>query len=407
MIKNVAVVFQNNIQFESFINAVDIMIEKKINVDIFVPTTDSNDGIDDMYNDFYKKISALNYNIYRKKLKKNYDILFEPYYIEQFSQLARKYTVKYMYGLTTKPKYSLSLSTNYIFDAFLCYGDEDANCLENYGKVYKIGNIKYAKSINVSTNIKDKIKILYLPTYGDYSSIEIITSKLKKIENKFDIAIKPHHGTEFIKNTIETKRRKYISQNFKTIYSSNDSLDDLIYKYDLIISDMSGAVFDAICLKKPVIMFYKNNNNIKYGNYLSLPLQYAQKDYIISTTGEDEIESLIDEALTNEYIKKQNKAFKLLFCCENNESDKRFNDFLDQIEKDMNESYYQIHQQIKLEIINLTKTIPKTYDLKINKLEKQMCELNNEYQNFQKEIFESKSWKITKILRLLRSKLKK
>lgn len=145
-IKRVAVVFQNNIQFESFINAVDIMINRGIIVDLFVPITYSNDGFNIMFDEFFKKISKSKYNIYREPTDFCYDILFETYYIEQYKNLKRKYTIKYMYGLTTKPEYSLSLNINYIFDAFLCYGDMDSICLQNYGKTFTIGNIKYLNS---------------------------------------------------------------------------------------------------------------------------------------------------------------------------------------------------------------------------------------------------------------------
>ena len=65
-IKRVAVVFQNNIQFESFINAVDIMINRGIIVDLFVPITYSNDGFNIMFDEFFKKISKSKYYIYRE-----------------------------------------------------------------------------------------------------------------------------------------------------------------------------------------------------------------------------------------------------------------------------------------------------------------------------------------------------
>ena len=62
-IRNVAVVIENNIQYESFKNAIDIMIEKKINVDIFIPIQEINDGFDIMFNEFYEEIKVENKNV--------------------------------------------------------------------------------------------------------------------------------------------------------------------------------------------------------------------------------------------------------------------------------------------------------------------------------------------------------
>lgn len=41
-IKNVAIIIANNIQFDSFKNAIDIMLKQNINVDIYVPQKYNN-----------------------------------------------------------------------------------------------------------------------------------------------------------------------------------------------------------------------------------------------------------------------------------------------------------------------------------------------------------------------------
>ena len=425
-IKKVAVVIENNIQYESFKNAIDIMIERNIKVDIFVPLDNVEDGFNIMFDKFYQKIQNTNYNIYRKINKIKYDILFIPYLIEQFTKLNRKYTIKYMYGLTTKPEFSLSLKTNYIFDGFLCYGNFDASCLQNFGITFKIGNLKYLNFKCKRQKAKDKLTILYLPTYADYSSIEILGPELKKIENEYNIIIKPHHGTEYLKNEKEQNRMNYLKKNFKQIYSSTDSLLDLLNKSDVVITDQSGAVFDAICAQKPVLMYY-NESELSENN-IALPIRYAKQNYFISFSKlNNNLKEFIKKACEPKQLTQQKKLFNILFCKSETIKD-NFLKFLDNLEKGIiNNDYYENHQLLKRKISNMFTNID-SMNHKINELEKkvQVCSqeisiksqklhelikkyniLEKEYLNFKENIYNSTSWKITKPLRNIKKIIKR
>ncbi len=417
-IKKVAVVFENNIQYESFKNAIDIMIEKNIKVDIFIPLDENDDGFNIMFDTVYQKIQNTNYNILRKLNDIYYDILFIPYLINQFSKLNRKYTIKYMYGLTTKPEFSLSLETNYIFDAFLCYGNYDASCLKNFGITFEIGNLKYINFQSKKRTKNNKLTILYLPTYAEYSSIKLLGPELKKIEDKYNIIVKPHHGTEYLKNEIEQKRMDYLKKNFKNIYFSTDSLLDLLNKSDVVITDQSGAVFDAICTKKPVLMYYNENELTK--NNIALPIRYAKQNYFISFTKlNNDLNKFIKQACEPKQLAKQNKLFNILFCKQKDVKN-NFLKFLEDLESGIiDENYYDNHQILKSKISNLFENINNanykinelenkiqsysqeitTTSQKLNEITKQYNNLKEEYSDFKNDIYNSTSWKITKPLR--------
>lgn len=427
-LKRVAVIFQNNIQYESFINAVDIMIKRGILVDLYVPINNLNNGFNTMFDAFYNKIANSKYNIYREPNDFYYDIVFETYYIEQFKDLKRKYTIKFMYGLTAKSEYSFSFDINYIFDAFLCYGKMDAICLQNYGKTFEIGNLKYLNTKLKPNKIKQKKTILYLPTYGDNCSIDKIGKEIALLNGKYDIIVKPHHGTEYLNNPIETQRMQFLKNNFNTIYSSKDSLEKLMEKCDLVISDLSGAVFDSICLGKPVIMFLANTDS-HYGEYKSLPIQFADSGYILTIDSINckNLEEIINKSLKNDYIKKQQEAFNILFCCKSCISGDKFSNVLDSIENGgIEDDYYLIHKQVKQEINNLKSTrneysiLTKEYNDLINKneiliqennaLDKKLSDSYQYVENLKNEInllHNSTSWKITKPLRKFKLVIKK
>lgn len=419
-LKNVAIIFQNNIQFNSFENALKIMKERDINIDIFIPKYESNDGFPDMFNEFYNNIINLGYNIHREITDTEYDILFCPYEIIQFKDLKRKYTIKYMYGISTNPSYSMSLKINYYFDAFLCYGEEDEKILNNYGKTFKIGNLKYLNTkINKKKN--NKKTILYLPTYSTNSSIEILTKELTKLKHKYNIIIKPHHGTEFLNNDIEKNRRELIKKNFENIYSSKTKLEELLNIADIVISDMSGAVFDAVSLNIPVVMYY-NSDSCKYGEYESNCTKYAKSGHIIAfETLNNNLDKLIEKAMSKKQIEKEKELFNILFECDNKDSKKLFINFLNELENNViNEEYLQVHNKIKEEIsafindslikeklqaeLNYEKNknqelneLLKDNNKNLERLQRKMEELTIENKNLNDSItsiYNSKSWKL-------------
>lgn len=352
-IKKIAVIIQNNIQFNSFENALKIMNDRNIYIDIYIPDYKSDDGFPDMFNEFYENIIDLGYNIYRNVTDTYYDILFCPYEVVQFKNIKRKYTIKYMYAVSAKPNYSMSLKINYCFDAFLCYGEEDAKILNNYGKTFKVGNLKYLNTkINKMKN--DKKTILYLPTYSTNSSIEILVKELIKLKHKYNIIIKPHHGTEFLNNDLEKNRRELIKKNFENIYSSKTKLEELLNMADVVISDMSGAVFDAVSLNIPIVMYY-NSNTCKYGEYESNCTKYAKNGHIVAfETLNNNLEDLIKKAMSKQQMEKEKELFNILFECDNKDSDKLFINFLNKLENNtIDEEYLKVHKKIKDEINTL------------------------------------------------------
>jgi O-antigen biosynthesis protein len=407
-IKNVAIIIQNNVQFNSIENAIKIMQERNINVDILIPEyNDSSGGFQEMFNEFYNNIKNYNFNIYRKPTNKNYDILFYSYENPMFKNIKRKYTIKYLYGAATKPDFSMSLRTNFTFDALLCYGEEDAKILNNYGKTFKIGNIRYL-NVKIDKEKKEKKKtILYLPTYSKDSSIELIFDELVKLKEKYNIIIKLHHGTEFLNDEIEIKRRNLLKENFDFIYTSKTPLEELFNKSDVVISDMSGAVFDAICLNIPVVM-YCDQTKRNYGKYQSICNKYSKNGHIVSfNVLDNNLETLIKKACSKKQLEKEKELFNIMYACENKDTRVLFENFLDEIENGcIDEEYLQVHNQNKLEISKLYDYEAKYYIIndQYNNLQKEFEILKANHEILQKEknalsaqlnnIYNKKIWKI-------------
>ena len=406
-IKSVAVVIQNYIQYESFYFAINLMIKKGIDVDIFVPEEKNDVGFKNMYDKTYNYLKKLNnYNI-KRKYKENdfYDALFMVAPVYQFLDLKRKYTIKYMYGFVTKPNYSCSLEVNNIFDIILTYGKSDA-FLNNYAITYPIGNVKYVDFEKDKSRKNNKKNLLYLPTYGGDTNIADITKELIKLKKSYNLLIKAHHGTNYLNNVEEEKRRKLIEQNFDKIYSTEYSLGKLLKKADIVISDNSGAIWDAICTEVPVLISTENMQVLKYGNYIPQHYRAIENKDILEFNKTNDLASKIEETLNIKQIEKQIRLKNKIFCCENKDSIKLFEKFLEELDNGLvSEDYYKIHQNYKKEVEELLKNrfLLRNELLKNERFKKENLLLENQI----KQCYNSTSWKITKPMRAIKTLIRK
>lgn len=190
-----------------------------------------------------------------KEKGKVFEVLLSPYYLVQNQELARKHA-RLIYGLA-KDRWNYAW-WNSQYDAILTYGTEDTSRFECYQTAYPVGNCRWDTFLRNFASVEDthshqerKKGILYAPTYGELSSIDGWFSDIADLSNEFEVYVKPHHGTLFKKSEEERLRR--IQESGLNMISSLQELVDILPAIDVIISDGSGMVFDALLLKKPLI----------------------------------------------------------------------------------------------------------------------------------------------------------
>ncbi len=190
----------------------------------------------------------------------------------------------------------------------LVFGEYAFNKLYKFTPVEIIGNPKYIKlykksfwqDLNSNYNYIDRSKktLLYLPTWGRLSSYKKYINEIIKLSNNYNILIKIHHNSDFSKEVVKD------NINNITYYGSEVDTMELIVISDIVISDYSGAIFDAIYCEKPLILlnisFYKLiiSNKISFN---SLELKYRKEiAYIVNRP--NELSLAIDYVLANRVI---------------------------------------------------------------------------------------------------------
>lgn len=147
-------------------------------------------------------------------------------------------------------------------DLNMVYGSYAAERIEPLSPVRIVGNplfdewcshlFHYSSRIRLAPYIKPSRKtLLYAPTWGDLSTLKEHINEVISLSDDFNVFIKLHHNTEILERFKNSEWRHNRNVHF---FGSSVRLVELMTVTDLVISDYSGAIFDAILCQRPVIL---------------------------------------------------------------------------------------------------------------------------------------------------------
>jgi hypothetical protein len=145
-------------------------------------------------------------------------------------------------------------------DLNLVYGDYAARKIAHFSPVCVSGNPRYdcwtdslfhASAKSKYQNILDSSKetILYAPTWGDLCTIDFFLEAILNLKEKYNVIVKPHHNTILL----EKDRMRRLGKARFVLGTDHDILE-LMAVADYVISDYSGAIFDAVFCRKPIVL---------------------------------------------------------------------------------------------------------------------------------------------------------
>lgn len=375
MKRDIAIVVLNYIQYINVIPAIKKLIKKGYTVDFYCPKIKSDDGFQEMFEDARKFLLVEGYNVYDKTQPIEYKVLLEPYPEYSFDFKA-KYFIKYRYGnISAKPSIVYK-PENYIkYDCILCAGDYDANYLNVFARTVKTGNMKYINFKKRKDRKTSKKNLLYLPTYGDGCSIDEIIEEINNLRKEYYVIAKVHHGTSFLKN--ETERIEKIKNSVDEFYDYHKELSELLEITDVVLTDNSGSIFEAIYTEIPVAIYCDDVNKFKLDGFNTTQYEMVINEIIPYTNNKKEIKKILKEAQSNKYYQKQKEWNKQNFYHPKNLT----NDFVNIIESylkdEINHRYHEMHNILKKEYYGNKKLIEKIYIEKNEEINKLETEKNN------------------------------
>lgn len=289
-------VFHNLVTYESMRNVLIELRKNNIPFDILVPLSTTDINAKKMFEDTAESISKDFPNVMLGNSISNvrYKAAFLPF-LPFFFSVDCDYIVRYQYGIG-KAAYNFDTwSMN--FDFILCQSYYDFNALRNYTQAKLVGNPKFLKTKQTRSR---ELSILYMPTYGELSSLDERFEFVRKLAREYHVRIKLHHMTLYY----EPERVDMIKTVFKEedIYTHKHFLSDLFQNTDLVISDTSGAIFDSIQYGIPLVLL-KKKGQVFQGSQISLEEQLVSEGKIPTVFNDDDTEKIeLINSQYNEYL---------------------------------------------------------------------------------------------------------
>lgn len=309
--QQVAFIIDDLTEFYALRELIDTLRKENIPTDIIVPFDSGYNGLAEHT---FKKIKNFGYSPLNDVPKdKIYKILFSPYpTIEAIRRAQFIYQIRMPYStISAKPNPVYNTEFKIDYDAIICFNKYEPPFLSCYGaECYAVPYWKYHNLKNDHAKSK-KPTLLILPTFGqDTSCIQYLTKQvIDEIKNHYKIAIKAHHAIHFGRDGKDAF--KIIQELSDEFYDSDTAISELLPKADLVLSDNSGSIFEAIYSNTPVVSFSKNLNVRQFNGIDTLQYKLMKAGVLPHTDDPAKILPLL--LSVESYFKKQQTIKNKLF----------------------------------------------------------------------------------------------
>ncbi|WP_068082179.1 CDP-glycerol glycerophosphotransferase family protein [Polycladidibacter stylochi] len=264
-----------------------------------------------------EKDALLNYKneiriIHRSKvgvINSEIDLLFFQAPFPNIEKLVKTRLISVQYGLA-KERHNYG-EWRSLADLNLMFGAYSAQRVSHFSPSYAVGNIKFSNWKNEASEEQrrknkqhllldvNKKTILYMPTYGELGSFESLIDQLGLLCKKYNIIIKMHHNNE--KDSLQWMQTAK-DHGIKHLMNGDADQRNLLDVSDLVISDFSGAIFDAIYAKKPVVLYHGDiTSKIGLQKFNLNSIEYRRRDEIgLYFENKNELEDTISQAFITE-----------------------------------------------------------------------------------------------------------
>ncbi len=211
------------------------------------------------------------------------------------------------------------------FDVNLTYGDYSARRLIKYAPAIPVGNPRFSPWFNSTqdksddTQVSDRPTLLYLPTWGEFSSAPTFMPILERLSEEFEVIVKLHHKSYLAEPDTATAVAKSTLSNS---LGARDDMIPLLRRADIVLSDYSGAIFDAIYVRKPVILLQSDPASLLGAKFSFDSAEYALRRSIGPVvTRPEELRKTIEQVLDGSLdYRDQNEVLRSDFFAEDSDA---------------------------------------------------------------------------------------
>ena len=309
-IENIAFIFDDLTEFYAMREVIDHLISQKKHLDIIAPY---DSGYNGMAKHTLSGIKKLGYSP-KKDIPKNkkYKVLLTPYpNIQGVERAQYSYHLRFPYStISAKPNPVYTPDAKINYDAIICFNYYEPQLLSAYG--VECFSVPYWKYFN-SKKPKKKARptLLILPTFGqDTSCVQLLTkSFITQLHKHFEIIIKAHHAIHF--NIDGGSSLDSLKSLGVELYDSDTPITELLQRADIVLSDNSGSIFEAIYSNTPVATLSADLNARHLGDIDTLQYQLAENGILPHSSNPKNIIPIL--LSMDPYFAKQQKIKNELF----------------------------------------------------------------------------------------------
>lgn len=351
--KDIAVIVEAPVQFFSIKNTIDNLVGQGKSVDIIVPYLEDYKVVTNAASDVLKS-SSYEFITTNDILTRQYKVCLAPYPVINFAQINTKYRIRYGYSiLTAKPNPTYIPQQKLWFDAIICHGPQEAEVMKAYTETYNISPMKYdgfTKEKHTGKPI-----LLYLPTSGDVSSADRTEEIITSLKDDFRIIVRMHAHIAHKQNAEEEARYNSIKKLADEVCDDTTPLLDWLCTADVVLSDNSGSIYEALYSQTPVAVFAESVKSRKIGNILPLHAILIDKGVIPYSNKVKDLKNLIKNALSDSIRRAQLAAREEYFNTEGDGVEKLI-DIIDKyLDDNVNQGRWWLHQNYADEYYKMMK----------------------------------------------------
>lgn len=209
-------------------------------------------------------------------------------------------------------------------DLCLTYGPYASERIHYFSPTEAVGNPRYddwydetfhqiAKAKHGDKLDPKRKTVLYLPTWGELSSVDQYVESVYALADNYNVLMKMHHNTELLENS----RKDKMNMGAICHFGANDDLLELLSLSDIVISDYSGAIFDAMFCRKPIALLENDLAEQMGGRKIDeYSLEYSRREELgLTIHSPESLSSGIDELSRNatKYVDMYEKLRSHLF----------------------------------------------------------------------------------------------
>ena len=306
----IAIIIDDMVEFHAMKNGIDALAKEGLPVDIIVPGDYAERQ--PLLDETYDEIAKLGYSPVRGiDGAKMYKILLEPNPVGHYflpETISHEFRIKYKYSLISAKPWPIYLpERSVIYDAILCYTKREAEILGAHTKTFLISPMRYKGFKKDPSRPSGKPVLLYCPTFGEGSSIDTIERAMNGLKEDYYIIAKTHHLTQLRDD--ERGRIDILERIADEYYGQSADLVGLLQRVDVVLSDNSGSIFEAIYAEVPVAVYHHESlNSLRLEGIDTYQHQLAQRGVLPYTFDADGIGAVLYRAVGNREKQKAEKA---------------------------------------------------------------------------------------------------